>query len=273
MRIIFLLLIGLFTGPVQAATEWHWEDHFSTREQQALKSWIDEVSRAISVLYGPLPYKQHVHFHRGSSWREPVPWARTDKSRDRAVHFYVDTRHSRDQFDRDWTASHELSHLMFPYVGEHGRWFAEGIASYLQYQIMYANDELNWREAVGRFANRFDAARRQGRGDSISIVALSRNPRGAFVHLYWGGAAYFLHADRRLQIEKGIRLQDVIKEYINCCYRRRGVNALDMIKTFDAISDSAIFTESYAETVARPGFPATEANLDWLRNNPPSLSE
>ena len=36
----------------------------------------------------------------------------------------------------DWTAPHEMSHLAIPYIGEKEVWFAEGFASFMQYQVM-----------------------------------------------------------------------------------------------------------------------------------------
>jgi len=69
-----------------------------------------------------------VHFHR----RDAGALGHTRRSRRQSVHFYVDPQFSYDALRRDWTASHELSHLVLPYLGAEHIWFAEGFASDMQ---------------------------------------------------------------------------------------------------------------------------------------------
>lgn len=270
--LLLLPLISLLATTALAIPRWHFEDRFSRAEQQRLKAWVSEAEAGLEALLGPLPWDYRVYFHRSERGGEPVPWANTWKSRGRAVYFHVDMDYDQDDFLADWTAPHELTHLIFPYLGEDSRWFAEGIASYLQYPIMHANGVLTWPQAVQRYENRFRRAAGQLGGLNQSIVDLSRNPRGAYVRLYWGGAAYFLEADRRLQKQRGRRLTDVIRQYMDCCYSAWGEDADSMIRHFDRITDSRIFSETYADTVARSGFPDTRAGLDWLREHPPVLA-
>jgi hypothetical protein len=49
-----------------------------------------------------------------------------------AVLLYVRKGASLEELRADWTAAHELSHLFHPYLGDDGRWLAEGLASYYQ---------------------------------------------------------------------------------------------------------------------------------------------
>lgn len=270
---IFLAAWLLFISHDAAANQrWHWEDRFSSSERENLTDWVQHAHTGLEKLIGELPYSYDVHFHRTGRSHEPVPWAHTWKAWDRrAVKFYVDPRYSNREFERDWTAYHELSHLMFPYLGRKGSWFAEGIASYLQYQVMWAAGELSWNQAIERYASRFQSARKYHRLDAFAVVDLPHVGRqsGRNVRLYWGGAAYFMEADRRLFAEQGLRLHDVIREYLDCCFGTRGRGANGMIRTFDRISESRIFSEIYTQTVKQKGFPRTEPALAWLRRNPP----
>ena len=273
MRILLVLMVWCGSlSIVEARPNWRWEHEFTTSEKERLTSWIRETEQGLVRLFGRLPYSYDVHFFRRFSWREPVPWANTSKSRGRAVRFHVDLRHSQSAFISDWTASHELAHLMFPYLGDSGRWFAEGIASYLQYQIMYANGVLTWDQAIRRYRERFSRANAaSGHGRNLSIIELGRT-RGSFVRLYWGGGAFFLTADQLLYEETGQRLTDVIHRYMHCCYTRRA-SAESMIRSFDRISGSNAFSRAYDLTVSRPGFPKTADALDWLQDHPPAFRE
>ncbi|MEM9304851.1 MAG: hypothetical protein AAGE01_22250, partial [Pseudomonadota bacterium] len=201
MRIRSLSLVLLLAASAASAVpRWHWEDDFSRREQARLVAWIEHADRGIEALFGDLPFAYDVHFHRLDNRGEPVPWANTSKRYNgRAVNFHVDVRHSQEDFIADWTASHEISHLLFPYVGRDGMWFAEGIASYIQYQAMYANGVLSWEQAIRRYADRFDRAERTSRVGNTPVAEMPRNIRQsrAYVRMYWGGAAYFLEVDRR----------------------------------------------------------------------------
>ena len=272
-RAVLLILLSVYSAIAFGVSTWHWEDRFTARESDGLKRWITDVTDGMQTLVGPLPYRQDVHFHRSNRRGEPVPWANTDKRRGRAVHFHVDLSHGWDDFYGDWTASHELAHLMFPYVGSDGRWFAEGIASYLQYQIMYAGDAITWERATARLRERFHRAGSSPRRQYVSIVELSSDVRGAYVRLYWGGAAYFLLVDQQLYETKGIRLVDVIADYLQCCYRGWGRDEMDMLRVFNRISNSTIFTDVYEQSVAKPGFPDTKRALEWLVQNPPPMRD
>lgn len=277
----FCILAGLgcalliLAATAEANPRWHWEDRFSDAERENLTDWVRHAHTGLVKLIGDLPYSYDVHFHRSGRSHEPVPWAHTWKYWNRrAVNFYVDPRYSSRDFERDWTAYHELAHLMFPYLGRGGMWFAEGIASYLQYQAMYAAGELSWVQAIERYESRFRAAGKYERLDRYAVVDLAHVGRrsGRNVRLYWGGAAYFMEADRRLHAERGMRLHDVIRDYLDCCFGSRGRGAAGMIRSFDRISDSRIFSEVYAETVKLKGFPPTRSALDWLAENPPDLA-
>lgn len=271
----FALILLLYSATSHAAPRWVWQDKFSGHEKQQLIEWVLHAEGGMTQLFGSLPYSYQVHFHRKTQGREPVPWAHTDKHNGRAVHFHVNTAYSQETFIKDWTASHELSHLMFPYLGKSSMWFSEGIASYLQYQIMYANNTVTWKQATNKLQERFGAAAKFNNYDDMSIVKLTKIvfETGAFVRLYWGGAAYFLTVDHRLFQQKRMRLNDIIKKYLDCCVFQRHRNAKAMMKKFNSLSDSTIFTDTYGDTVMKNGFPATMNALDWLRQHPPALGQ
>ncbi|MGH8530028.1 MAG: hypothetical protein ACRETN_09355 [Nevskiales bacterium] len=269
MRVLIGIMLLAYATASATAPRWHWEGRFSEQEKAGLSDWIEQVLHGMTTLLGEPSDTFHVHFvHRSSD--EPVPWGETNKGRGRRAYLHVDTRYPWTAFVQDWTAPHELSHLLFPYLGEDSRWFAEGIASYLQYQIMYASGVLSWEQVIARYDDRFRSARAGSRFGDMSIVEHSRRASSSgYVRLYWGGAAYFLQADRQLYLAHGTRLTDVIRKYAVCCYQPWGVDADGMINQFDRLSGGTVFAKTYARTVARPGFPDTAEALEWLQQHPP----
>ena len=266
-----------------ARVQWIWKDTFSMHEQKELMNWITHAGHGMTALFGNLPYPYKVYFYHSNEGHGPCPWAHTRKYLDREVHFYVNTSYSLDTFKQDWTASHELSHLMFPYLGRKDMWFAEGIATYLQYQIMYANDTLNWNQVIDKIQQRLDKARSYKKFDKTSILELSSYSRDTsnkkyfemdsnyYVRLYWGGAAYFLYVDEKLYKEKKIRLQDVIHTYINHPEFQYYSTAAVMMQTFNQLSNTDIFTETFKDIIVKQGFPTTHTQMTWLSNHPPSF--
>ena len=272
-RFLLSTFLLSFACQADANPQWHFEDRFSNREKQELQEWVLHSEQGMTMLFGDLPYPYRVHFHRSKKGRGPTPWAHTDKRRGRAVHFHVNTAYAWELFRKDWTASHELSHLMFPYLGREGSWFAEGLASYLQYQIMYANKTVSWKQVGNKLEERFRAAQRTPDYDNLSIVNLSNiaSHRGPFVRLYWGGAAYFMNVDMALNKQIGRGLNTVIKDYLACCLYKNYQSAEDMIEAFDKISGTRIFSQTFKQTVAQKGFPETATALAWLQDNPPRI--
>lgn len=247
-----------------------WRDRFSVDEKQALHAWIAEAHLGLERLIGGVPLRYTAQLHRSENGSEPVPWAETNKRRGRTVHFHVNPAYPLDAFRRDWTASHEIVHLLFPYLGDRGRWFAEGIASYLQYPVMVAAGVLDHESHLERLRERLARAESMRHLDARSIESLSRRrASGANLRVYWGGAAYFLITDQRLHAETGRRLIDVVREYVHCCTHHWGQGPEEMIRSFDRLGGTRVFSDTADDTVRRPGFPDTREALDWLAEQPP----
>lgn len=264
------LTLGVST-PALASPDLIWRDRFSSEQREALSSWIVEAHGGLVRLIGDMPLHYSAQIHRARGGREPVPWAETRKHRGRTVHFHVVPEFPLDAFRRDWTASHEIVHLLFPYIGDRGRWFAEGIASYLQYSVMVAAGVIDYEELLTRLRERLERAASMRHLDDRSVVDIARRMRvrGANLRVYWGGAAYFLHVDRQLHEQTGQRLVDVVSRYVQCCSSLWGQGPEQLIRTLDEISGTEIFRRTAEKTVRRPGFPATAEALDWLAAQPP----
>lgn len=256
----FLIIVPLLcAAPADAAVRWHWQDRFDAREREQLRHWITYTVAGLERLVGPLPFELHVTFHRRRSSREPVPWANTERSRRQGVHFHVDPAYPLQAFLDDWTAPHELSHLVVPYLGRRHAWFAEGFASYMQYQVMHAMGVLDADEVRERYRRRLDKAGRQYtyHDRALAEAAPRLQAEGRYPVMYWGGAIYFLRVDAELRGMYDTSLLQVLRDYLACC-RQHGASLHELLRQLDAIADADVFVRHLGAFTSERGFPAFE---------------
>lgn len=248
-------LLGTLSPAASASLVWHWEEPFTASEKRQLTTWLEETRDALERFVGPFPFDVHVYMKRHSRGGEPVPWANTWRAGEQALHFYVDTDYSLDEFLGDWTAPHEMAHLILPYVGRENSWFAEGFASYLQHSLMAELGVISADEALARRDRRMRAATAvlDAELDPLPDNVASLRQRRQFPTFYWGGAVYWERVDARLQ-EQGSSLQQVLTDYLDCC--RMGRHSLDdLAAVLDRAGATEIFSEELAMMRREPGCP------------------
>jgi hypothetical protein len=257
-RVIGLYCVAILAQTSALATplQFHFEGEFSSREQAQLIAWIEQTDRSLTALVGQLPFTRHIYFHRLANAREPVPWAHTQRRPQQGVHFHVDPSFPQAEFVADWTAPHELSHLVLPYLGERNAWLAEGFASYMQYQVMAEMGVLDPVELDERYTQKFQRA--EGRFDLSDLPFADAAPElrqaRQFPTMYWGGAVYFWQLDRWLALHTDADLTSVLRSYINCC--RAGTTHLrQLIDHLDRITNQQIFGTYLSRFETQPGFP------------------
>jgi hypothetical protein len=254
-RIVALAFL-LSALPVSAAVRFDWHDTFTPEEQTKLTQWVTSTVAGVESLVGPYPFDVHVNMYRIDGAREPVPWANTRRGSRQGVNFHVDPSFDLDAFQRDWTAPHELSHLILPYLGRKHSWFAEGFASYMQYQVMMATNQLSASDANARYLTRLDRARRDYRYNDAPFVSAAPKLRQErkYPVMYWGGAAYFLQIEDALAASSDTSLIAVLRDYFQCCRaNRKSFNKL--ISDLDRLSGSSLFSQRLDTFRTRPGFP------------------
>ncbi|WP_420590880.1 hypothetical protein [Bacterioplanoides sp.] len=289
-RLIFalsLLMASCMLPAAQAEPKpiaWHWKDSFSPQQQRNYQGWLTDVYDALGRVTGPLPFTVHIELFSARNFSsedmgEPVPWARTWRNPERqAVQLYLDTRYSLSEFKRDWTAPHELSHLLLPYLGEKDSWLAEGFASYMQFIVMeemgVIDGYIRQQRLVSRIQKAEAAYNKQLLGSiSASHASLSLAERlrlsgqlGDSPTMYWGGAVFFLQLDAKLNQRGG--LTAVLKRYLKCC-RLPQQDTGALLKTLDKLSFSDLFTTTYQAFHTQSQFPDyrryIESATTWSR--------
>ncbi len=256
-RVILLWL--LLPATTWAELHWHWESSFSEQQQARLKDWVSTTFASVENLVGPMPFDVHIYFKRRYFSREPVPWAHTIRDYRQGVVFNVDVGYSQQEFLDDWTAPHELSHLIFPYVGRRNAWFAEGLASYMQYQVMADMGVIDDAEKQAIINRRISRAERafevSGQFSDMTFTQSAKAlvARREYPTMYWGGAAFFQSIDQKLQ-ERSSSLVAVLKDYVECC-RHEGNNFSGLIAQLDKLAGEPLFSQALKQVSTENGFP------------------
>jgi hypothetical protein len=154
-----------------------------------LRRIAGRLPRSVQVVIVPLP---------GVS--EPVPWGQTTRGGGTAIHLFIGADATPEARRADWTAHHEFAHLLHPYLGERGRWLAEGLASYYQNVMRARGGSLSADAAWSRLAAGFARGRAATPVDALPLErAAASRARGSTMRVYWAGAAFWLESDLALR--------------------------------------------------------------------------
>jgi hypothetical protein len=257
-----------------------WRGEFSTEQRTKLKSWMNSVGETVSLLYGELPREEIRIAFKPYPSRSAVPFARVLRNEPEGVIFYINPDFPLEDFIRDWTAYHELSHLFIPYPGIPDVWFSEGLASYYQNILQVRAGLLTPEQALQKLSAAFERGRDDhGHADlNLGELSAAMRERHAFMRVYWSGALYFLEADIRLRsLDNPMTLDDVLREFANCCLMQAGRwDGMRIVREFDKIVGQPLFVplyEAYEQTSAIPDYEGILASPEMdaiLSPNPPS---
>lgn len=224
-----------------------------------MQDWLADAAALVSQLYGRFPVAQaQVLVVPDARGGEPTPWAHVVRGGAPAVHFFVNQRRPIGEFYDDWTAVHEFSHLLLPLVSRDDAWLYEGMATYYQNVLRARAGRITARDAW----TLMDAGFRRGRGDSNGLTLAQATEgmyrSGAYMRVYWEGAALVLMADVRLrQMTGGKQSLDTALGTLNeCCSSpERAWTARQLLERLDAITGTRIFEELYEQHVGSQAFP------------------
>ncbi len=248
-------LLLVIAAPASAGIDYRFGDAFTEAEKRKLTAWIGDVATGLEDLVGPYPFDIQIRFVRADA-AEPVPWANTLRGRTQGVRFHVNPDFSKQELLDDWTAAHELSHLVLPFLGRENSWFAEGFASYMQYQVMHAMGVLSADEVTRRYWQKLDKAANDYRYDDRSVVEASPRLRQErkYPVMYWGGSVFFMRLNERLQRDAQTDLISLVSEHMRCCWRPED-SLGELVRSLDRLLEEPFVEEELRAFRSETGFP------------------
>jgi hypothetical protein len=201
---------------------------------------------------------------RGSD--EAMPFARILRRGGPAAQFFYNQLAPLDAVLADWTATHEFSHLLLPYVRRADGWLSEGFASYYQNVLQARGGALDAVTAWRKLHEGFERGRRDDYADTLAESIRYRGPN-MIMRMYWSGAAIALLADVELRRRSdGVQSLDTVLEALrDCCLpSQRDWTAMELFERLDELSGTTVFAELYARWVDAEAFPDVEPTLDAL---------
>ena len=227
-----------------------------------LLRWVKAAATDVSLAYGrfPSPSPQVVVVPVADGKRDDrgaVPFGRVVRDGGESVELFVNPAQPLTAVLDDWTATHEFSHLMLPYVARNHRWISEGFAQYYQNVLLARAGAYDDRRAWQKLYEGFERGR-LSRPELSPNDAAAGGTRAGTMKVYWSGAALALMADVELREQSGGKqtLDGVLAELQACCLPSAEVwSGPELFAKLDEIAGRSVFMplwRRYADTI---GFP------------------
>lgn len=244
-------------------------DSGRTIDRPGILQWISGTATDISLAYGRFPNPSPqivvvpVAISRSNS---AVPFGRVIRNGGETVQLFVNANKPVSEYASDWTATHEFSHMMLPYLRQKHRWIAEGFAQYYQ-NVLLARSGVY--EAQFAWQKLYDGLQRghESRPELSPNAAAAGGIRNGLMKVYWSGAAIALMADVQLRENSGgsETLDQVLGRLQRCCLPAdRMWSGIELFRKLDTLAEKPVFMPLYRRYADSSGFPDTSTLLDRL---------
>ena len=243
----------------------------SDTDRSAIVDWVRETAKIVTLAYGRFPNpsaKVILIPVRGNSWGSDsaVPFGRVVRDGGEAIELLINEDKPISEFYDDWTATHEFSHLLLPYLHRDQRWISEGFAQYFQNVLLSRagryTEDYAWQELHDGFERG-----RQSVPDLSPNQAARGDARDARMKIYWSGAALALMADVELRRRSGgsESLDVVLGRLQRCCLPSpKTWSGRELFTKLDTLIDEPLFMNLYHQYADANGFPDVRPILQQL---------
>jgi len=240
-------------------------------EMEPLAKWVRGTAESIAMTYGtfPNPNTNVILIPiGGQSWNSnrAVSFGRVVRDGGETIELMINPDRPIAEFYREWTPTHEFSHLMLPYLDRRQRWISEGFAQYYQNVLLARagqhSEQAAWQKIYDGLSRGAESAPGLSPNDATS--GSMRNTR---MKVYWSGASIALMADVELRRRSGGResLDTVLGELQNCCLpSAHAWSGVELFRKLDALLDEPLFMQLYRQYADADDFPDPEPVLARL---------
>lgn len=231
-------------------------------DAEAIAGWVRTTAQNVTRAYGrfpnPSPHILVVPVGR-SGWDSdsPVPFGRVMRDGGESVELFINEHIPMEAFYDDWTATHEFSHLMLPYLRSPHRWVSEGFAQYYQNILLARAGQYDEQRAWQKLYEGFERGRKS-RPELSPNEAARRGIGAATMKIYWSGAIIALMADVELRRRSGgtESLDSALEQLQRCCLpAAQSWSGTQLFERLDSFVGDPVFMPLYRRYANEAGFP------------------
>lgn len=232
----------------------------------------DEIARSAAIVAGvhgrfPNASPQVLVLPVGArSGDEAVHFGRVIRDGGETVELMLDETAAPGRVGEGWTATHEFTHLLHPYLRREDRWVTEGLAQYYQNILLARAGIYTEEEAWQKLLAGLERGR-QSMPWASPAAASASGERAARMKIYWSGAALALMADVELRRRSAGRrsLDTALAGLARCCLPSpRAWSAGEFYGRLDTETGEPVFLALHASYADRQGFPDISGVLEAL---------
>lgn len=233
----------------------------SAMNHSAVANWIRATATDVSLTYGrfPNPSPQVVVVPVGSSRGGTVAFGRVVRDGGETVELLINPEGDTSEFFTDWTATHEFSHMLLPYLDSKYHWISEGFSQYYQNILLTRSGAYDAQTMWQKLYSGFDRGRKSSPELSPN-EATGRGVRSSRMKVYWSGAALALMADVTLRERSNGEetLDDVLDRLQLCCLPSSETwSGPEFFAKLDTLVSEPLFMPLYRRYADTAGFPDT----------------
>lgn len=223
--------------------------------------WVQSTASNVTLAYDRFPSPgAHVFIiPAGTAKREGRSglFGRVIRDGGEIVEFRLDENQPIEDYYGHWTATHEFSHLLLPYVYTRHRWISEGFAQYHQNVLLARAGTYTENAAWQNLYDGFERGRNSSPRLSPNSAAADRD-RASTMKVYWSGAALALMADVELRRRSDGResLDVVLDRLQQCCLPSPSSwDGIELLEQMDSLVETPVFVPLYDRMADVDGFP------------------
>jgi len=246
----------------------------NTRDQIELRPlipWVRATAENVAATYGKFPNPNANVLLipvGGHAWNRDsaVSFGRVVRDGGETIELMLNQNRPISELYKEWTPTHEFSHLMLPYVDHGQRWISEGFAQYYQNVLLARASQQSAERAWQKIYAGLERGRESAPGVSPNDAAAG-NMRDTRMKVYWSGASLALMADVELRRRSNGResLDSVLGRLQQCCLPSASSwSGIELFDKLDQLLDQPLFVDLYRQYADADDFPDARPLLAQL---------